>query len=158
VDPGFRVGDSQTWQPKLEHDLPEALVLSVSCLGTKGTRAQLQFLPNACPTGVVSPCPTCPAGLLYLASNGNALRHAAPMPLRRRMRKGLQATLDYTSAKAIDNASLGGRGEGTAVIAQGWLNLRGERGLSAFGQRHLLALETQYTTAIEYIFGSNRPA
>jgi hypothetical protein len=36
----------------------------------------------------------------------------------------------------------------TPTIAQNWLDLRGERGLSAFDQRHLLSLQTQYTTGM----------
>lgn len=69
------------------------------------------------------------------------------------MHRGFQAALEYTFAKAIDNASLGGRGEGTAVIAQDWLNLRGERGLSTFDQRHLLTVQTQYITGLETLGG-----
>ncbi len=34
----------------------------------------------------------------------------------------------------------------TAAIAQNWLNLRGERSLSPFDQRHLLNLQAQYTS------------
>ena len=153
VDPGFQVGYSQMWQVKVQRDMPGALVLSAGYLGGKGTRAQQQFLPNTWPTGMPSPCASCPSGFVYLTSNGNATRNAAQVQLRRRMQKGFLAALEYTFAKAIDNASLGGRGEGTAVIAQDWLNLRGERGLSTFDQRHLLTLDTQYTTGIQTLGG-----
>ena len=34
----------------------------------------------------------------------------------------------------------------TNVIAQNWLDLSAERGLSNFDQRHLLAFQMQYTT------------
>ncbi len=153
VGPNFQVGYAQTWQIKIQRDLPAALVLSAGYLGTKGTRAQQQFLPNTYPTGMTSPCPACPSGFIYLTSNGNSIRHAAQIQLRRRMHRGFQAALEYTFAKAIDNASLGGRGEGTAVIAQDWLNLRGERGLSTFDQRHLLTIQTQYTTGVETLGG-----
>jgi len=34
------------------------------------------------------------------------------------------------------------------AIAQNWLNLRAERGLSTFDQRHLLNLQVQYTTGM----------
>jgi len=56
--------------------------------------------------------------------------------------------LSYVFSKSIDNAALGGRGQGAAVIAQDWLNLRGERGLSNFDQRHVLNLQAQYTTGM----------
>ncbi len=64
------------------------------------------------------------------------------------MHNGIQASLQYTYSKAIDDAALGGRGQGTAVIAQDWLNLAGERGLSNFDQRHLLTLLAQYSTGM----------
>ena len=153
VDPDFQVGYSQIWQAKLQRDFPWAMVLSAGYLGTKGTRAQQQFLPNTWPTGATGPCGSCPSGFVYLTSNGNSTRHAAQVQLRRRMQKGFLASLDYTFAKAIDNASLGGRGEGSAVIAQDWRNLRGERGPSTFDQRHLLTVDTQYTTGIETLGG-----
>ena len=34
------------------------------------------------------------------------------------------------------------------TIAQNWLNLNAERGLSAFDQRHLLNAQLQYTTGM----------
>jgi hypothetical protein len=55
--------------------------------------------------------------------------------------------LTYTFAKAIDDAALGGPGGGL-VIAQNWLNLSGERGLSTFDQRHQLSFQAQYTTGL----------
>jgi hypothetical protein len=85
------------------------------------------------------------------------------MQLRRRLRDGLTATLQYTYAKSIDDASAFSGGgitsggsalssvqssssAGTTSIAQNWLNLRGERGLSTFDQRNLMTLTAQYTT------------
>jgi hypothetical protein len=43
---------------------------------------------------------------------------------------------------------LGGRGQGGSVIAQNWLNLSAERGLSSFDQRHLLSVQMQYSTGV----------
>jgi hypothetical protein len=60
----------------------------------------------------------------------------------------LTATLQYTFSKAIDDAALGGKGTGTPVIAQNWLNLSAERGLSTFDQRHVLTVQGQYTTGM----------
>jgi hypothetical protein len=58
----------------------------------------------------------------------------------------------YTFSKSIDDDSaLGGEGAATqssATIAQDWRNLRGERGLSTFDQRHLLKVQVQYTTGM----------
>jgi hypothetical protein len=81
-----------------------------------------------------------------MASNGNSTRESGQLQLRRRLHNGFTATLDYTFSKSIDDSALGGRGSATNVVAQNWLDLSAERGLSAFDQRHLLAFQMQYTT------------
>jgi hypothetical protein len=68
--------------------------------------------------------------------------------IRRRLHNGFTAQVQYTYAKAIDDASLGGPGQGSILTAQDWLNLRGERGRSNFDQRHLMNLQLQYTTGV----------
>jgi hypothetical protein len=68
--------------------------------------------------------------------------------LRRRLRSGLTGSLQYTYSKSIDDAALGGRNQGTAVIAQNWLDLSAERSLSNFDQRQLLNAQIQYTTGM----------
>ncbi len=148
IDPNFRIGYAQNWNVLIQRDLPGALIMTVTYLGIKGTREQQEFLPNTYPAGAANPCLACPAGYAYLTSNGNSAREAGQFQLRRRLHNGLTASLQYTYSKAIDDASLGGRGQGTAVIAQNWLDLGGERGLSTFDQRNLLSVSTQYTTGM----------
>jgi hypothetical protein len=148
IDPNFRVGYAQNWDVSIQRDLPGALVMTAMYLGIKGTRAQQEFLPNTFPAGSTLSCGACPTGFAYFASNGNSTREAGQIQIRRRMHNGIAASLQYTYAKAIDDAALGGRGQGTAVIAQDWLNLAGERGLSNFDQRHLLTLQAQYSTGM----------
>jgi hypothetical protein len=165
VDPNFRVGYAQTWQLGVQRDLPAALQMTATYLGVKGTRGVQEFLPNTYPIGAVSPCPACPVGFEYRTSGGDSTRQSGQLQLRRRLRAGFTATLLYTYSKSIDDdAFLGGQGhvsagsasqgagESTqastpsASIAQNWLNLRAERGLSTFDQRHLLNLQAQYTS------------
>jgi len=148
VDPNFRVGYSQNWQMSIQRDLPGALVATVLYLGSKGTREMQEFLPNTYPAGAANPCPACPTGFIYLASNGNSTRHAGQIQLRRRLQSGFTATLQYTFSKSIDDGALGGRNQGGYVIAQNWLDLAAERGLSNFDQRHQLSLLAQYTTGM----------
>lgn len=143
IDPGFRIGYAQNWQLSIQRDLPSAMQIVVTYLGTKGTRAIQQFLPNTYPAGALNPCPACPAGFSYMTSNGNSTRHAGQIQLRRRLRNGFTAEIQYTWAKAIDNAALGGAG---GLIAQNWLDLHAERGRSNFDQRHVVSVEAQYTT------------
>jgi hypothetical protein len=174
VDPNFRVGYAQTWQLAVQRELPGAMQLTVTYLGIKGTRGPQEFLPNTYPTGATNPCPACPAGFAYFTSDGNSTREAGQVQLRRRLHNGLTATLQYTYSKSIDDDSLlGGQGatittpsavtpsqfnqpmqaslsttQGAPAIAQNWLDLPAERGLSTFDQRHLLNAQLQYTTGM----------
>jgi len=68
--------------------------------------------------------------------------------LRRRLHSGFTASMQYTFSKSIDDAALGGRNQGGQVIAQDWTDLRAERALSSFDQRHLLNAQIQYTTGM----------
>ncbi len=146
IDPNFHVGYSQNWQVAVQRDLPGSLVATATYLGIKGTRGMQEFLPDTYPTGSVNPCAACPSGFIYLTSNGNSTRESGQLQLRRRLHNGLTASLQYTYSKSIDDSALGGRGQGAYVIAQNWLDLAAERGLSTFDQRHLLKLQMQYST------------
>ena len=175
IDPNFHAGYAQNWQVTVQRDLPGSLQMTATYLGIKGTRGPQDFLPDTYPTGAVNPCPTCPSGFAYLTSNGNSTREAAQLQLRRRLHNGFTGTLQYTYSKSIDDdAALGGQGasatgqnspsaasSGTPpsnasgpanvaamAIAQNWLDLSAERGLSTFDQRHLLSLQMQYTTGM----------
>ena len=180
VDPRFRVGYAQVWSLSLQRDLRGSFQLTATYLGDEGTRGVQEYLPNTYPEGAVNPCPSCPVGFGYFASNGNSNREAAQVQLRRRLHNGLTTSVRYTFSKSIDDDSaLGGQGAvlptpifgvssggpgngGTQVtlmsgpstaasgptIAQNWLDLEAERGLSSFDQRHLLNVQFQYTTGM----------
>jgi hypothetical protein len=176
IDPNFRIGYVQNWQVSVQRDLPWSLQLTATYLGIKGTRGVQEFLPNTFPIGAVNPCPACPSGFAYLTSNGNSTREAGQIQLRRRLHNGFTATLQYTFSKSIDDdATLGGAGPSQTspqtnpantqnlstmtvtsaqpgppalAIAQNWLNLRAERSLSNFDQRHLVTFQLQYTTGM----------
>jgi len=148
IDPNLRAGYSHNWNLSVQRDLPGSLVATLTYLGIKGTRGMQMFLPNTYPLGADNPCPACPAGFLYVTSNGNSTRESGQAQLRRRLHNGLMASLQYTFAKAIDDSTLGGRGQGGTLIAQNWLDLDGERGLSNFDQRHTVNATLQYTTGM----------
>ena len=147
----------RTGSSRVQRDLPAALQMTATYLGSKGTRLMQQFLPNTFPLGT-SGCGACPVGFVYVTSNGNSMREAGQFQLRRRLRDGFTANIQYTLAKAMDNAPLmagltGGPNPNTniqngAVIAQDWLNLAAERGPSNFDQRHQVTVETQYTSGV----------
>ncbi len=148
VDPAFRGGYAQNWELTLQRDLPFDLTMAASYLGIKGTRALQAFYPNTYPAGAENPCPSCPSGFVYLTSGGNSIRHAGQFRFRRRLRGGLAVTAQYTWAKSIDNAASLGGGTASGQVAQNWLDLRAERGLSNFDQRHVLDVQFQYSTGV----------
>ncbi|HZY61869.1 MAG TPA: carboxypeptidase-like regulatory domain-containing protein [Edaphobacter sp.] len=166
VDPNLRVGYAQTWQLSVQRDLPAAMVGTLTYLGVKGTRGMQEFLPNSYPIGGVNPCPSCPSGFVYRTSNGNSTRQSAQVQLRRRLRSGITASVDYIFSKSLDDdAQLGAQGhvavssiknaaqastksQGSPMVAQNWRDLRAERGLSTFDQRHLIKVTAQYTTGM----------
>jgi len=174
IDPNLRVGYVQNWQLQLQRDLPGALVMTATYLGTKGTHGMQEFLPNSYPIGAVNSCPTCRSGFVYRTSDGNSTREAGQIQLRRRLRSGFTASIDYTWAKAMDDdAQIGAQGHVTstsaastsasagqsssttasepsagATIAQNWLDLKAERALSNFDQRQLVSVQLQYTTGM----------
>jgi trimeric autotransporter adhesin len=167
IAPNFRPGYAQSWQLSIQRDLPGSLQMTASYLGIKGTHGTQEFLPNTYPPGIaMNPCPACLSGYAYMTSNGNSTREAGQIQLRRRLHSGFTASLQYTYAKAIDDdAVLGGLGASAStpnttpgaaaasstrnvLIAQNWLDLSAERGLSSFDQRHLLSVQIQYTTGM----------
>jgi hypothetical protein len=143
VDPGFRIGYSQNWMVSLQRDLPWALQLTATYSGSRAMRGQQQILPNTFPDRAAEP-----SGFSYLTSNGIGNRHAGQLQVRRRLRSGLAASVNYTYAKAMDNSALGGQGQGARLTAQNWLNLDAEWARSNFDQRHLLVAQMQYTSGM----------
>ncbi|HEX4065445.1 MAG TPA: carboxypeptidase-like regulatory domain-containing protein [Acidobacteriaceae bacterium] len=167
VDPNLRVGYAQVWDVSAQRDFPGAMVITATYSGVKGTRGMQEFLPNTYPIGAVNPCPACPTGFVYRTSNGNSTREAGELQVRRRLRGGLTATADYTWSKALDDdAQVGATGHvetqaamaapsdtgatpsANPTIAQNWLDLNAERGLSTFDQRNLVTAQVQYTTGM----------
>jgi hypothetical protein len=163
IDPNFRIGYAQSWQLQVQRDLPFAMQMTATYSGVKGTHGPQEILPNSYPLGETNPCPNCRSGFVYETSNGNSIRNAGQLELRRRLRSGFAASLTYTYSKSLDDdAYLGGLGHQTAssggqaqsaslstpsaAIAQNWLDPRAERSLSTFDQRQLLNAQAQYTS------------
>ncbi len=173
IDPDFRVGYAHNWQLSAQRDLPASLTVLGTYLGTAGRHLIQQFLPNTYPIGASNPCPTCTSGFAYLTSNGTSLRNAGQVQLRRRLRNGLMASVQYTLSKSTDNASAfvpsgnpleagatvnatagGSSGLAGASIAQDWRDLEAERGRSVFDRRHQVAVQVQYTTGMGLTSGA----
>jgi trimeric autotransporter adhesin len=149
ADPDLRIGYVHIWRLSIQVDLPGALQLTTTYQGTRGKNALQEFLPNTYPNGAANPCPSCPTGFRYMTSHGTSTRDAGTFALHRRLHNGLTATFEYTFAKSIDDAAPGTSGTtGGVFIAQNWLNLKAERALSSFDQRHTASFQFQYTTGM----------
>ena len=147
VDPGFRVSFAENWNVSVQRDLPASLTVIGTYLGSRGHRLMQEFLPNSYPAGAVNPCPSCPAGFIYLTSTGQSLRNAGQVQVRRRLRNGFTASVQYTLAKATDDAAaFASAALSGAAVAQDWRDLDAEYARSNFDQRHLLVVQVQYTT------------
>ena len=140
VDKNYRVPYVQNWNFSIQHTLKHGFFVQAAYMGNKGTRLDLQLMPNRAAPG--SPLTAeqrrligNATGFTYDTSVGNSIYHAMNLQFQRRFQKGVSFTANYTLSKAIDNASSFGGG-----IVQDAYNLRAERGLSSFDQRHVLSL------------------
>ena len=141
-----------------------SLQMTATYLGIKGTRGVQEFLPNTYPIGATNPCPACPTGFVYRTSNGNSTRQAGSIQLRRRLRNGFtrrcntptrnpSTTTPRWAARALCRLA---RARAECCRPQPsrrtGSNLRAERGLSTFDQRHLL----EPTNPIHHRHGNRR--
>jgi len=146
IDPNYRIGYAESWNLTVQHDLPFSMFGTVGYLGTKGTRLDQQFIPNSVAPGAVES--SYPHSFTYETSNGNSTYHAAQFQLNRRFHSGVMWRAAYQLSKSIDDAGTGGRGQGNTPVAQNWLDLAAERGLSSFDARHNLNLQVQYSSGM----------
>ncbi len=135
----YTVGYAQTWNFNVQQDLPASFVLEAGYLGTKGTRLDIQRVPNSAPPG--SPLTSedrrrigNATGFILDTADGNSIYHSAQVRLTRRFHKGISMNALYTLSKSIDDVSTYGGGQG--VVVQDPANLSAERGLSSFDARH----------------------
>jgi hypothetical protein len=149
IDPDFRAAFVHSWQVTAQREFPASMTVVGGYFGDRGTNLMQAVLPNTYPAGAVNPCPACPSGFVYVTSTGRSSRHAAQLSVRRRLRNGFTAGVQYTLARATDNAAtFGSRSIAPAslAIAQDWLNPGAEHGPSSFDQRHVVTVQAQYST------------
>ncbi len=139
VDRNYRTPYAGTWNLSIQHEFGDGFFGEISYLGTKGTRLDVRTLPNEPPPGTSRD--TTPAnqlgnasGFTYDQSDGNSTFNTLQIRLNRRFNHGLSFGGYYQFAKSIDDSStFGGAGN---TVAQNWLDLSAERGLSSFDVRH----------------------
>jgi trimeric autotransporter adhesin len=142
VDRNYRVPYAQTWSSSIQREFAGGIVVEAGYLGTKGTRLDIQGMPNRAAPG--SPLTAeerrqigNAVGFVFESSEGNSIYHALQVRVARRFRRGLSVNGLYTFGKSIDNSStFGGAGN---TVAQDANDLRAERGLSSFDRRQTLA-------------------
>jgi hypothetical protein len=156
VDRNYRMPYAQTWNFNISRQFPHSIILELGYLGTKGTRLDLQSIPNqAAPGSPLTaeqrrPDPNA-VGFTFEQSNGDSIYHAAQVRVTRRFQRGIGVYALYTFAKSIDDAStIGGGG---ATVAQNAYDFSAERGLSSFDRRHTLSLNYEIASPV----GKNTP-
>lgn len=143
IDPNFKLPYAQTWALAVQNALPHGFLVETEYIGTKGTDLGIVEQPNRPVDGAsvlnaqeVLRIPDA-TSFSYESSQGNSIFHAGQVRLTRRFSTGISGNLLYTYSKSIDDvSSFNGLG-GTDV--QFINNLRLERGLSSFDQRHRLS-------------------
>jgi hypothetical protein len=147
VDRYYRTPYAQTWNLTIQHDLGRGFFMEVGYLGTKGTRLDVLTLPNEGPPG--SPLSSGnqlanATGFTYDAPIGDSTYNALQTHLMRRFRGGISMNARYNFSKSIDDASSFGGVGGT--VAQNWLDIAAERGLSSFNRTHVFTMSWVYTS------------
>jgi len=136
VDPNYRVAYVQMWNLNVQHELTPTLLLNLGYTGSKGSALDMLRAPNRGPAGAIVPSVE---AFNWETSQGSSTLHAGSLRLRKRMTNGIAVGGTYTYSKSIDNAS--SIGNGAQVVAQNDKDLRAERGLSSFDQRHKLSID-----------------
>ncbi|HKF25559.1 MAG TPA: TonB-dependent receptor [Candidatus Acidoferrum sp.] len=147
VDRNYRTPYAQTWNISIQHELPRGFFVELGYLGTKGTRLDVQTLPNEGPGGLQQRNQRGNAReFTYDSSVGNSIYHALQVRATQRFRRGVSVSAFYTYGKSIDDSStFGGAGN---TVAQNWLDLAAERGLSSFDRRHSFDMNWVLTSPV----------
>ncbi|HTM47628.1 MAG TPA: carboxypeptidase-like regulatory domain-containing protein [Bryobacteraceae bacterium] len=143
IDRNYRLPYVQSWNFSVQREFPHAIVLEASYQGNKGTRLDIQRLPNRAAPG--SPLTAedrrqigNATGFTFASSEGNSIYHSGQFRLMRRFQRGVSLYATYTYSKSIDDASSIGGG-GTTVV-QNDLDFHAERGVSSFNRPHVLSV------------------
>ncbi len=147
----YRTPYAGTWNFSLQRDLGRGFFTEVLYMGTKGTGLDVRTAPNQAPPGSSQLLAQRnqlgdAVGFTYDQSVGNSIFNALHVRVMRRFHHGISLNALYQYAKSIDDSStLGG---GVATVAQNWLDISAERGLSSFDVRHELSASFVWTSPV----------
>lgn len=136
VDRNYRTPYAQSWNANIQRDLANGLFVELGYQATKGTRLDVKTLPNQSVPGSFGQSNQLgrAVGFTFDQSVGNSSFNALQLRLVRRFNHGISLNAFYQLAKSIDDSSsFGGAGN---TVAQNWLDIAAERGLSSFDVRH----------------------
>jgi len=149
VDRYYRTPYAQTWNLTIQRELGNGFFVEAGYLGAKGTRLEVLTLPNQGPPGAPSRDKHQlgnAVGFTYDSSVGNSILHALTVRATQRFRHGISMNAHYQFSKSIDDSStFGGAGN---TVAQNWLDLAAERGLSSFDRRHSFDIDWVLTSPV----------
>lgn len=152
VDPNFKAPYGESWNFSVEDQLVRDVILSVGYVGTKGTHLDLLLAPTTAfaLTGSGAAAAQKALAFTYETSGADSIYNGLQVSLRRQFHNGFSVSGNYTYSKSIDDASsVGGAGN---IVAQNFLDLEAERGLSTFDMRHNFRLNYNY----EFPFGDRK--
>lgn len=136
VDRNYRTPYAGTWNASVQREFGGGFFAELAYLGTKGTRLDVRTLPNQAQPGTIAQLSQLSnaSGFTYDQSIGNSIFNALQLRVNRRFNRGISFGAFYQFAKSIDDSStFGGAGN---TVAQNWLDIAAERGLSSFDVRH----------------------
>ncbi len=147
LDPNFRTPYAQTWNFSIEDEFVRNVILSIGYIGTKGTKLDLLLAPNQSPPGapITTGAQTALQNALaftYETSGAASIYQGLQVGLRRQFHGGFSMSGQYVFSKSIDDAASVGGAERS--VAQNYLDLQAERGLSSFDVRNKLLINHTY--------------
>ncbi len=147
VERNYRTPYVGTWDFFIQRDLGGGFFTEIGYTGTKGTGLDVYTLPNQGPSGstAVRAQINSASGYTLDQSVGNSTFNALQARFNRRFNHGLSFQMFYQWAKAIDDSSTLGGG---ATVAQNWLNIEGDKGLSNFDIRHTFTTGFVWTSPV----------
>ncbi|HEV2494902.1 MAG TPA: TonB-dependent receptor [Terriglobia bacterium] len=152
VDPNFKAPYGESWNFSMEDQIVRDVILSVGYVGTKGTHLDLLLAPTTAfaLTGAAANASQKALAFTYETSGADSIYNGLQVSLRRQFHNGFSLSGNYTYSKSIDDASsVGGVGN---IVAQNFLDLQAERGLSTFDMRHNFRMNYNY----EFPFGDRK--
>ena len=152
----FRDAKIYEWTLNVQRELPEAFLLEIGYVGTRGMHLVREWDPNQPIPDPLTQTTTQPypayGNFSYTDSNGDAIYHSLQTKLERHFTGGMALIVAYTYSKSIDTNSTVFSTNRDTNFPQDSQNLAAERGRSDFDIRQRLSAAYVYSLP----FGTGR--